>query len=112
MRYIGCFQIMEPKNLLKPYFETSVIFELFGFFYAVFTVVLRRMSSIIFYMCLYLRWGLFKNIFNPRRNAKYIGKFTIAFQFLLENGLLESTALSREVKVSIISVMYTEPIQL
>ena len=44
------FQIMEPRNLLKPYFETSVILERFGFFDAVFTVVLRRMSSIT-YVC-------------------------------------------------------------
>ena len=31
MRYIGIFQIMEPSNLLKPCFETSVTFEMFGF---------------------------------------------------------------------------------
>ena len=29
----------------------------------VFTVVLRRMSSIILYVCLYLHWGLFKFAF-------------------------------------------------
>ena len=59
MRYIGIFQIMEPRNLLKPDFETSVTFELLGIFDEVFTVVLRRLSFIIQYMCLYLQWGLF-----------------------------------------------------
>ena len=52
---------MEPKDLLKPCFETSVTFEPFGIFDAVFTVVLRRMSSVILYMCVYLLWGLFNN---------------------------------------------------
>ena len=46
------FQIMEPRNMLKPYFETSVTFEPFGIFDAVFTVVFRRMSSIILYVSL------------------------------------------------------------
>ena len=32
------------------------------FFYAVFTVVLRRMSSIVLYMGLYLHRGLFKSV--------------------------------------------------
>ena len=32
MRYIGTFQIMEPSNLLKPDFETSVTFEPLGIF--------------------------------------------------------------------------------
>ena len=45
MKYIEIFQIMEPRNLLKPYFETSVTFEPFGIFDVVFTVVLRRMNS-------------------------------------------------------------------
>ena len=48
------------KYLLKPDFETSVIFELLGTFDAVFTVVLRRMSSIILCMCLYLYWIFYK----------------------------------------------------
>ena len=48
------------KEPAKPDFETSVTFKPLGFFYAVFTVVLRRMSSIILYMSLYLHWGLFK----------------------------------------------------
>ena len=60
MMYIGIFQIMEPRNQLKADFETSITFERLGIFYAVFTVVLRRMSSIILYVCLYLHWGLFK----------------------------------------------------
>ena len=60
MRYIGIFQIMEPRNLLKPDFETSVTFEPLGIFFDEgFTVVLRGMSSIILYICLYLHWGLF-----------------------------------------------------
>ena len=50
---------MEPRNLLKPYFETSVTFDPFGFFGAVFTAVLTRMSSYHFIQCLYLLWGLF-----------------------------------------------------
>ena len=50
---------MEPRNLLKPDFETSITFEPLGIFSAVFNVVLRRMSSVILYMCLYLHWGLF-----------------------------------------------------
>ena len=62
MRYIGIFQIMEPRNQLKADFETSITFEPLGIFDAVFTVVLRRMSSIILYVCLYLHWGLFKNL--------------------------------------------------
>ena len=62
MRYIGIFQIMEPRNQLKADFETSITFEPLEIFDAVFTVVLRRMSSIILYMCLYLHWGLFKEI--------------------------------------------------
>ena len=33
MRYIGIFQIMEPRNLLKPDFETSVTFEPLGIFW-------------------------------------------------------------------------------
>ena len=61
MRYIGIFQIMEPRNQLKADFETSITFEPFEVFDAVFTVVLRRMSSIILYMCLYLHWGLFND---------------------------------------------------
>ena len=32
MRYIGIFEIMEPRNLLKPYFETSVTLVPFGIF--------------------------------------------------------------------------------
>ena len=59
MRYIGIFQIMEPGNQLKADFETSITFEPLEIFDAVFTVVLRRISSIILYMCLYLHWGLF-----------------------------------------------------
>ena len=59
MRYIVIFQIMESRNLLKPYFETSVTFEPPGIFDAVFTVVVRRISSFILYMCLFLHWGLF-----------------------------------------------------
>ena len=54
MVYIGIFQIMEPRNLLKPDIETSVTFEPLGIFDAVFTFVLRRMSSIILCMCLYV----------------------------------------------------------
>ena len=49
MRSLEFFQIMEPRNLPKPYFETSVTFEPFGFFDAVFIVVLRRMNVIILY---------------------------------------------------------------
>ena len=33
MRYIGIFQIMEPMNLLKPYFGISVTFVPFGIFW-------------------------------------------------------------------------------
>ena len=44
----------------QPYFETYVTFELFGIFNAVFTVVLKRISAIILYICLYLLRGLFK----------------------------------------------------
>ena len=33
MRYIGISQIMEPRNLLKPDFETSVTFEPIGMFW-------------------------------------------------------------------------------
>ena len=58
MKYIGIFQIIEPRNLLKPDSENSV--NLLEFFDTVFNVVPRRMSSIIVYMCLYLHWGLFK----------------------------------------------------
>ena len=52
------------KEPAKPDFETSVTVEPLGFFDAVFTVVLRRMSSIILYMCLYLQLGLFKLFFD------------------------------------------------
>ena len=63
MRYIGIFQIMEPRNQLKADFETSITFEPLGIFWCGFHFVLRRMSSIILYVCLYLRWGLFNLIF-------------------------------------------------
>ena len=33
MKYIGIFQIMEPRNLVKPNFETSVMFESLGIFW-------------------------------------------------------------------------------
>ena len=59
MRYIAIFQIMEPRNLLKPDLETSVTFEPLGFFDVVFTLVLRRMSSIILYNAfIYIRVSL------------------------------------------------------
>ena len=32
MRYIGIFQIMEPRNQLKADFETSITFEPLGIF--------------------------------------------------------------------------------
>ena len=62
MRYIGIFQIMEPMNLLKPDLKTSVAFDPLGIFYAVFTVVLRRISSIFIYIvvskCIFLAGSL------------------------------------------------------
>ena len=70
MRYIGIFQIMEPRNLLKPDFETSVTFEPLGIFDAAFTVLLMRMSSIILFMCLYLHLGLFKENKNKSKKVK------------------------------------------
>ena len=48
MRYTGIFQAIEPRNLLKPDFETSVTYEPLEFFDAIFTVVLRGMSSVIY----------------------------------------------------------------
>ena len=60
MRYIGILQIMEPRNLLKTDFETSLTFEPLRSFDAVFIDVLKRMNPIILYMCLYLHLGLFK----------------------------------------------------
>ena len=68
---------MEPRNLLKPDFETSVTFEPLGIFCAVFTVMLKRMSSIILYMCLYVHWGLFN-----ARNIDYKG-FNFDYGILL-----------------------------
>ena len=51
MRYIGIFQIMEPKNLLKPYFETSVTFEPFGIFMRFSLLCSVELSALSFYIC-------------------------------------------------------------
>ena len=71
------FQIMEPRNQLKADFETSTTFEPLGIFDAVFTVVLRRMSSIILYVCLYLHWDLFIRIRNSSAVSVTQTKFTV-----------------------------------
>ena len=62
MSYIGIFQIMEPRNQLKADFETSITVEPLEIFDAVFTVVLRRMSSIILYIGVSLTFSLYINI--------------------------------------------------
>ena len=78
MRYIGIFQIMEPRNLLKPDFEIpdfeipdfeiSVTFESLGiFFLCVFHCCAQEneLCHLMYHhniMCLYLHWGLFNLI--------------------------------------------------
>ena len=67
MRYIGIFQIMEPRNQLKADFETSITFlNRLKFFGAVFTVVLRRMSSIILYIYVFIYTGVSLSQGQPR----------------------------------------------
>ena len=48
-----------------------------NFFDAVFTVVLRRMSSIILYVCLYLHWGLF-NFFKIQQSTYHFASQLVA----------------------------------
>ena len=61
MRYIGIFQKMEPRILLKPYFETSISFEPFGICLCSFHCSAQE-NELYHYIdvCLYLRRGFFK----------------------------------------------------
>ena len=61
MRYIEIFQIMEPRNLLKSYFEISVTYEPFRIFCCGFHCCAQENELYHFFgMCFYLHWCLFK----------------------------------------------------
>ena len=66
MGYIGIFQIMEPRNRLKPDFETSVTFEALGIIWCGFHCCAQKpgMSSVINYSSIiYIGVSLKGNIF-------------------------------------------------
>ena len=50
MRYIGIFQIMEPRNQLKADFETSITFEPLGIFLMRFSLLCSGEWALSFYM--------------------------------------------------------------
>ena len=56
MRYIGIFQLMEPRNLLKPDFETSVTFEPLGIFWCGFHFCSQENDLYHFILCNYPHW--------------------------------------------------------
>ena len=58
MRYNGIFQIMEPRNLLKPDFETSVTFEPLGFFFMWFSLLCSGEWALSYYICIFIYIGV------------------------------------------------------
>ena len=54
MRLIGIFQIMEPRNLLKPDFETSETFEPLGIFWCGFHFYAQEKEFYHFHICIFI----------------------------------------------------------
>ena len=58
MRYIGIFQIMEPRNQLKADFETSITFEPLEIFLMRFSLLCSGEWALSFYICVFIYIGV------------------------------------------------------
>ena len=59
MRYIGIFQIMEPRNQLKADFETSITFESLEIFWWGFHCCAQENELYHFILCVFIYIGVF-----------------------------------------------------
>ena len=58
MRYIGIFQIIEPRNQLESDFKTSVTFEPLGNILMRFSLLYSRECTLSFYICVFIYIGV------------------------------------------------------
>ena len=58
MRYIGIFQIMEPRNQLKADFEMSITFWTAWNFFMRFSLLCSGEWALSFYLCVFIYTGV------------------------------------------------------